>query len=565
MSEARILAYGEDLEAEIAGLAALLGRDGSEGVAVGARWVAIALLEGDREVECRWGDPGGDGRVGAAVAAARRRLAERGVDDVELAVVAARYGWANEVARATVATDGRRELRDRVDGLLLSRGIGIPLFLLGMYLVFSVTTGVSGAFLDWIDATMGGPVTHLARALLGAVGLGGTWVEGLVVDGVLVGVGTVLAFLPVLLSLYVALGILEDSGYMARAAFVMDRAMRAVGLPGKSFLPLLVGFGCNVPGVYATRTIDGERSRLRTGLLVPFMSCGARLPVYVLVAAALFPRRGGLVVLAMYLLGLLVALGIGALLRHVVPSRDADAVVVLELPPYRLPSLRAVWRSAWNRTRAFLRDAGTIILATTLVVWVLMAVPRDGGAFGSAVPDDSAFGVLAGGVAPLLRPLGFGTPEAAGALLSGFVAKEVVVSTLAQAYGVGPGPVDDGGSPGRQFVDTVRGLGRAVTDAALAIPAVVGLGSPRPAGTGAPPRLVGPLRAGLGAEGGHGALAGLAFMIFVLLYTPCMATVAAERREFGWRWAATSIVGQTLLAWGVAFVVYRVGLLLGWG
>jgi len=331
VSEARILAYGEDLEAEIAGLAALLGRDGSEGVPVGARWVAIALLEGDREVECRWGDPGGDGRVGAAVAAARRRLAERGVDDVELAVVAARYGWANEVARATVATDGRRELRDRVDGLLLSRGIGIPLFLLGMYLVFSVTTGVSGAFLDWIDATMGGPVTHLARALLGAVGLGGTWVEGLVVDGVLVGVGTVLAFLPVLLSLYVALGILEDSGYMARAAFVMDRAMRAVGLPGKSFLPLLVGFGCNVPGVYATRTIDGERSRLRTGLLVPFMSCGARLPVYVLVAAALFPRRGGLVVLAMYLLGLLVALGIGALLRHVVPSRDADAVVVLEL------------------------------------------------------------------------------------------------------------------------------------------------------------------------------------------------------------------------------------------
>jgi ferrous iron transport protein B len=247
-----------------------------------------------------------------------------------------------------------------------------------MWVVFKITTDIAGAFLDWIDGSISGPIDHLIRSVMEAVGLGGTWVESFFTDGVVAGIGAVLVFIPVLFSLYFALALLEDSGYMARAAFVMDRVMRGVGLQGKSFLPMLVGFGCTVPAVYATRTLENERDRILTALLVPFMSCGARLPVYVVMASVFFPRYAGLAVFAMYLLGIVVAIVIGFVLkRSVLPVTD-PLPAIMEMPPYRLPTVRTMWFQTWTRTNAFLRGAGAIIFITTIVVWFFMASPSAG-------------------------------------------------------------------------------------------------------------------------------------------------------------------------------------------
>ncbi len=400
-----------------------------------------------------------------------------------------------------------------------------------------------------------------------AVGLGNTWVESLVVDGVVAGVGGILVFIPVLMALYLALGLLEDSGYMARAAFVMDRMMRRLGLQGKSFLPMLVGFGCTVPAMYATRTLERRRDRVLTGLLVPFMSCGARLPVYVLMAAVFFPRSRGTVVFAMYLLGIVVALALGFLINRTVFRNEAATPLLMELPPYRLPTLRSVWLQMWRRTSAFIRDAGTIILGTSLVVWLLMAIPTGGGSFSDVEVDDSAFGAVSSAIAPALGPAGFGSWEATGALIAGFVAKEVVVSSMSQVYGVAG--TNETASPGT-FAGDVREIGssflRASVDTVKAIPAIVGVDLLDDGGEADQGALLQAVRAGFEeSSAGHGALAALAFMVFVLLYTPCMAAVAAERHELGARWMWVSIFGQTALAWGMAVLVFQAGLVLGWG
>ena len=429
---------------------------------------------------------------------------------------------------------------------------------------FKLTVDISAVFLDWVDGVMGGPIARWMAALVRAVGLGDTWVESLVVDGVVAGVGGILVFIPVLMALYLALGLLEDSGYMARAAFVMDRMMRRLGLQGKSFLPMLVGFGCTVPAMYATRTLGRRRDRVLTGLLVPFMSCGARLPVYVLIAAVFFPRSRGTVVFAMYLLGIGVALALGFILNRTVFRSEAATSLLMELPPYRLPTLRAVWQQMWRRTSAFIRDAGTIILGTSLVVWLLMAIPINGGVFADAEIDESAFGAVSSAVAPALGPAGFGSWEATGALISGFVAKEVVISTMSQVYGATEGSETPSTST---FVEDLQEIGssflEAATDTLRAIPTIVGIDLLDDGGEARPGALLTAVRDGFEeASNGRGALAGLAFMVFVLLYTPCMAAVAAERNELGAKWMWTSIVGQTALAWGMAVLVFQVGKLI---
>jgi ferrous iron transport protein B len=389
-----------------------------------------------------------------------------------------------------------------------------------------------------------------------------------VTEGILTGVGAVLVFIPVLFTLYVALAFLEDTGYMARAAFVMDRAMRGIGLQGKSFLPMLVGFGCTVPAIYATRTLESDRDRTLTALLVPFMSCGARLPVYVLMATVFFPNHAGLIVFSMYLLGIVVAMAVGAILRRSVLRGGEAAPTIMELPPYRLPTVRSIWFHTWGRTRSFLRGAGTIILVTSVVVWLTMAIPVGGtGTFADTDVDDSAFAVAAGAVAPALAPLGFGSWEASGALLSGFVAKEVIIGTMAQVYGVEEHTASESGVPvSRDVSEIVVGFGVAAVDTIKAVPAIVGIdlgGSDEEETQG---DLAIAIDAGFEeSSDGHGALAALAFMVFVLLYTPCMAAIAAQRHELGTRWMWGSVVGQTALAWVMAFVVFQGGLLLGVG
>lgn len=564
-----VIDYGDPVESEIRRLETVIVDHPEIARCYPSRWLALELLDDGEDLRGKLAALPGGADVLEAVDRGVARLAATLGEQARLVVPDRRYAWLNEVVLETVARPGGGAPlpSDRLDRVLTHPVWGLPIFLASMWIVFKLTVDISAAFLDWIDAVAGGPLARWMAGLVGLVGLGGTWVEGLVVDGVVAGVGGLLVFIPVLMALYLALGVLEDTGYMARAAFVMDRVMRSLGLQGKSFLPMLVGFGCSVPALYATRTLERRRDRIVTGLLVPFMSCGARLPVYVLIAAVFFPRHRGTVVFALYLFGIVVALLLGFLLNRTLFKAEPASPLIMELPPYRLPTPRSVWVYMSQRTSAFLRDAGTIILGTSLVVWLLMAIPVAGASFGKTPVQDSAFGAVASAVAPVLSPAGFGSWEATGSLMTGFVAKEVVVSSMAQTYGVA---ADRPAGPAPTFVEDLQEIGRgflqAVVDTGKAVPTIVGIDLRGAAEEATSGELITAIRAGFEeSSGGHGALAGFAFMVFVLLYTPCMAAVAAERHELGARWMWTSIIGQSLLAWTVAVLLFQVGRLLGAG
>jgi ferrous iron transport protein B len=414
----------------------------------------------------------------------------------------------------------RRTFSDRVDAVLLNPWAGTPVFLAVVWLLFELTTKFAAPLQAFIGHLVNGPLASGVTWLLGLLGLANGWVQGLLVDGLLVGVGTVLTFLPVMAVMFAALGVLEDSGYLARAAFLADRAMRSLGLDGRALLPLIVGFGCNLPALAATRTLPHARQRLLTGLLIPLTSCSARLTVYVLLAGAFFPQHAGTVIFSMYLASVLLVLGGGLLLRRTA-FRDVHAEpLILVLPPYQRPHLRTLGRSVRMRVGAFATGAGKIIVGTMLVVWVLMALPATGQhAVGDVPVADSLYGRAASGIAPVLAPAGFGNDHASAALITGFVAKEVVVGSFAQSYAVA--------EPG---------------------------GSARPGSLGEE------LRASFDeSSGGHGAAAALAFMVFVLAYTPCVAALAEQRRLFGWRPTASALVAQLAGAWVLAVLVFQVG------
>jgi ferrous iron transport protein B len=436
-----------------------------------------------------------------------------------------------------------------------------------MWVVFKVTTDVAGPYLDWVDGVISGPITNWVVAILGAVGLGSTWVESLFVDGIIAGVGGVLVFVPVLMSLYLALAVLEDSGYMARAAFVMDRLMHTLGLHGKSFLPMIIGFGCTVPAIYATRTLENEKDRILTGLLVPFMSCGARLPVYVLFASIFFPGRSGAVIFWLYITGIVTAVVLGVALKHTLFKGKEQSPFVMELPPYRVPTLKGIWFHMWERTSAFVRKAWTIILATSVIIWVLSAVPVGGRAFADVEVGNSAFAAVSRVIAPAFKPLGFGNWEASGSLITGFVAKEVVVGTMAQIY-----EVEEAGEAA-ETTTFFEDVGEIVTsfigatwDTIKSIPLIVGVDLFGGEEEAEPTALMAAVEESFErSSSGHGALASVAFMVFVLLYTPCMVAVAAARQELGAKWMWISVIGQLVLAWIVALIIFQGGLLLGLG
>ncbi len=562
--------YGSDIEAAIDELGRMIGSTSTISEMYPSRWLAISLIDGDHGIDVQLEHTPG----GRALLVKRDQLLSLLEDalgeSAETAIAGSRFDVVHDITSSAAERHGESLLTrtDRIDAFVTNRYLGIPIFLAAMWIVFKITTDVAGAFLDWVDGAIGGPISNLTSGLVNAVGLGGTWVESLVVDGAVVGVGAILVFVPVLICLFLSLALLEDTGYMARAAFVMDRLMRGVGLQGKSFLPMLVGFGCTVPAVYATRTLDNERDRIVTSMLVPFMSCSARLPVYVLVSAVFFPDYAGLIVFAMYLLGIAVALALGVILRHTALPVTEYAPTIMEMPPYRMPTVRSIWLHTWVRTRAFLEEAGKIIFVTMLAVWLLMAIPMVGdGTFADTDVEDSAFATVAGVVAPVFGPAGFGSWEASGALMSGFVAKEVVIGTMAQVYGVDE-PENPGSDP--STVESVKGLvvgfGDAVLDAAKAIPAMVGLDLGARGDEEESSALMSSIRAGFEeSSGGHGGLAAMAFIVFVLLYTPCMAAVGAIRHEIGVRWMWTSVIGQFAVAWLFAVAVYRGGLFLGIG
>ncbi|NOX62918.1 MAG: ferrous iron transport protein B [Chloroflexi bacterium] len=556
--------YGPAIEAALGRLQAIIEQNEALARRYPARWLAIKLIENDDAIRAALAGMSAGQRVLALAQEEIHKLRREGSEDVDILIADRRYRWINRLVHETVQQAGgdRATLTDRIDRIVTHRWLGVPIFFLAMWLVFGFTIEVTAPYLDWLTAVLEGPVSHVTRAGLAWLGLAGTWVESLLLDGVIAGVGGVLVFLPVLMALYIAMALLEDSGYMARAAFVMDRFMRRLGLHGKSFIPLVLGFGCNVPAIYATRTLESRRDRILTGLLVPFMSCGARLPVYALIATVFFSRYGGLAIFSMYLMGIAAALLVGLILRRTLLKGEDGEGLLLELPAYRAPTLRHIWRYAWERTAHFLRGAARVIVIASMVVWLLMAIPMDGeSAFAEARVEDSAFARAAGLVAPAFAPLGFGSWQAVSSLISGFVAKEVVVSTLAQAYAASGEPMTSAaaGPSWREDVNTlIVGFVQATIEALKAIPGMFGIRLGQPPAQETPPNLIQNIRAGFEASsGGHANAAAFAFMVFVLLYTPCVATLAALRQEFGSRWMWTSIVMQLTLAWLAAFVIFQ--------
>lgn len=558
------------LEAEIARLQTLIEQD-SDLRTYPARWFAIKLLEAEPDITAKIDqkEP-----LIAAVQDATMRLMQTTGEDPETLIADARYGLISQIIRDVMTRPPKEVLRlsDSLDRVLTNRVLGLPIFLSLMWFVFQITANVSAPFVDWIDSVINGLLAHRVSALLQTLSLEDTWLNSVLIDGVVAGVGSVLVFVPVLASLYLALALLEDSGYMARAAFVMDRAMHGLGLHGKSFLPLLVGFGCNVPAIYATRTLENETDRKITGFLVPFMSCGARLPVYVLFGSIFFKESIGNFVFAMYLAGILVAVVTSVLLSKVVFKDKANPPFVMELPSYRLPHAKTVFRQVWERTATFIKEAGTIILAVSVIIWLLMAIPLKAGShFNEVEAADSVLGKSSRVIAPLFAPAGFGEWQAISALVTGAAAKEIVVATMTQTFTHDSVDTEES-LP--SFREDIRAASVGFGDATVLtlqellniVPNTINLMPGIDIGEisfreqAAEPEESSALETGLRNTLTPAAAA--AFSIFVLLYIPCGATVAALRQEFGSRWASAQVVYGLCVAWLAATIVYQVGSML---
>lgn len=565
-----VLDYGRELETEIKQLEVQIVRFPNIQRHYPNRWLAIKLLERDADIQEKLMALEGGSALLTEAQLSLTRLENSLGEELDMVIADRRYSWIHEVVRdVLVKTEGDQLTRtDKIDRIVTHRFWGAIIFLALMWMVFKLTADISAPYLDWVDGVIGGPITNWVTAVIGAVGLAGSWVESLFVDGIIAGVGGVLVFVPVLMSLYLALAVLEDSGYMARAAFVMDGLMNKIGLHGKSFLPMMVGFGCTVPAIYATRTLDNEKDRILTGLLVPFMSCGARLPVYMLFAAIFFPQRAGAVVFGLYLLGIITAVLLGIVLKNTLFKGKEQTALVMEMPNYRLPTFKGIWFHVWERTGSFVKNAWTIILVTSIVLWFLMAIPVRAGSGGFAETDvnNSVFATVSEAVSPALAPLGFGSWEASASLITGFVAKEVVVSTMSQTYGIDE--AEEAGEPttfGQDLAEIGTSFVAATGDTIKSIPLIVGINLFDDEAENQSELMTAVANGFETTSGGHGALAALAFMVFVLIYTPCMVAVAAERQELGTKWMWTSVIGQLVLAWLMALVVFQGGLLLGLG
>ena len=509
------------------------------------RYYAMKMLEGDAEAEkslreCKRYPEWAEIRDREA-----RRITEALGEDVETAFANQKYGFIQGALKETF-TPGRREevtTTAVIDTFVTHKLWGFPIFFALMWFMFWCTFSLGAYPQEWIDALVGW-IGGGVDTLLPAGPL-----RDLVVDGIIGGVGAVIVFLPNIMILYLFISFMEDSGYLARAAFIMDRVMHRIGLHGKSFIPLIMGFGCNVPAIMACRTIESRSSRLITILITPFMSCSARIPIYLLLAGTFFAANAGSVMLALYVLGIVLAVVTARLMRRFLFPVD-ETPFVMELPPYRLPTWKTTLTHMWDKCAQYLKKMGGMILIASVVVWFLSYYPRTEETAGTeAHYENSYLGRLGKGCEPVFSPLGFNW-KASVALLSGLPAKEIVVSTLGVLYSEGAMTTPAEGT----IIGGADGLTEiTVSDSDTETAAASAEPSEDEEMASLSQRLL--------ASGDFSTASALAFLVFILLYVPCIATVVAIGAEAGWKWATASVVYNTALAWFVAWIVYRIALL----
>lgn len=551
--ESRVIRYGNDTESCINQLEALIHETQAMTKDSLVRWHAIKLLEDDavekQRILTRFPQQGP--HLIEVAEECRKRIFDLYQDDFEMVITEDRYGVIAGILRETVTNTAKKriDMSRNIDRVLTDRFFGIPVFIFFIWVMFQTTFTLGAYPMAWIESGVTGLTIWLDHFLPASM------FKSMLLDGVVAGIGSVIVFLPNILLLFFFIALFEDTGYMARAAFLMDRVMHTAGLHGKSFIPMLMGFGCNVPAIMAARTLEHQKDRILTILMTPFMSCSARLPVYIVLAGSFFAHRAGTVIFALYAAGIIIAILSGRILRTLF-FKGADAPFVMELPPYRMPMLKSLLIHMWDRSKMFLRKMGGVILVGSIIIWVLSSFPKnitysqDYDALQTRVQDrftqqikdadsdqqailhqtlaselkkihtkkeqervsKSYIGQLGHFLEPLFAPIGIGW-QAGVAIVTGFVAKEVVVSTMGVLYGVG---------------ETQEG--QALTTALK--------------------------------QSGMTAQSALSMMVFVLLYVPCFATVVAIYRETSLKWACFNVIYTTLVAWTLSFLVYQTGMLL---
>ena len=524
-------------------------------------WLALKMLESDEQIPQ---DLSAQARE--CIAHWRKVIEDRSGEEADIHISDTRFSHAHALAQTVIKERGKlgKTVSDRIDTVVLNRWLGVPVFLFMMYLMFMFTINIGGAFIDFFDGVVGAFAVDGFGHLLSSWGAP-EWMRVILADGLGGGLQVVATFIPIISALYLFLSALEDSGYMARAAFVMDRFMRGIGLPGKAFVPLIVGFGCNVPAIMATRTLENMRERKLTILMNPFMSCGARLPVYMLFAAAFFPQNGQNLVFSLYLIGIVVAVLTGLIMKKTLLQGES-AGFMMELPPYHLPTLKGVLLRTWDRVKVFVKGAGQIIIVMVLALNVLNSIGTDG-SFGNEDSDKSVLSAASQVVTPVFAPMGIhqdNWPAVVG-IVSGVLAKEVVVGTLDTLYS--RLAVEDSGAA---MDEPGFDLWQEIKDAAATVPENL---------AGVAELVTDPL--GLGAADVHdisevaaeqevsmdvfgamalrfdGQIGAFAYLLFVLLYFPCAATMGAIKREAGGAWAAFVAFWTTSVAYVSASVYYQ--------
>ena len=505
--------HGAELENSIDRIKLLIQKNTDIRYKYSTRYLAIKYLENDKEIESVVETLPNRDEIIAARFEENKRIGSLLGSGIESAMVDAKYAFVQgALAETYVPNPGKRKrisITDKIDAVVTNKWAAFPIFFLMLYVVFDATFVIGEYPMQWIEW-----LVEQVGAFVATVMSDG-WLKDLVVDGIIGGVGSVLVFLPNILILYLFISLLEDSGYMARAAFIMDRLMHKIGLHGKSFIPMIMGFGCNVPAIMATRTIESRKSRLITMLIIPLMSCAGRLPVFVLIAGAFFPKGAGLVLVGLYALGIVFAIIAAKIMSRF--FKEDDLPFVMELPPYRIPTGKSVFRHTWEKGRQYLQKMSGIILVCSIAIWFLGYFPNHN-AYDSVQEqqEHSFIGYVGKTMEPVLEPLGFDWRMGVG-IVAGVGAKELVVSTLGVMY-ADEEPVTAGGGEGSE-TDTrlQRALVKTVSPAAA-----------------------------------------LAYMVFILLYFPCIATFVAIKNESGgWKWAIITAIYTILLAWVAAFITFR--------